>query len=115
MTNDTELSMYVDYFTSELQAVAQLEDRLFRKILIVTMIDSWSRAVYPDEVVHRKRFTDFVRNYSDWEDVERVNPCHLRQLLDGHGDEADSELQVETQKIVAGRRRGKMVGVSKDP
>jgi len=115
VTNDTELSMYVDYFTSELQAVAQLEDRLFRKILIVTMIDSWSRAVYPDEVVHRKRFTDFVRNYSDWEDVERVNPCHLRQLLDGHGDEADSKLRVETQKIVAGRRRGKMVGVSKDP
>jgi len=113
--NDSDLNAYVGYFAGQLEAVAQLEDRLFRKILTVAMVDTWSRAVYPAADGHRNRFTDFVGNYSGWEDADRVNPWHLQSLLHQLDDDADSPLRVATKEILAGRSEGEMVRLRRDP
>lgn len=83
------IDRYIGYFHTELENVAQYNNRLHRKILYVTLLDTLARVVYsPSQYSNTHRFIEFVRNFSDWKDKDRVSLMQLKLELDKHMESA---------------------------
>lgn len=115
MSVDQEIEHYCAYWAEQIVAVRKLDDRLFMKILFVTMLDCWSRAVFPEERRHRERFTRFVRQFSNWESPDRVNGWHLLFLLNSGDVVENSPLRDEVLERTAGWSEGEVVTEDADP
>jgi hypothetical protein len=95
MSNKEDINTYCSYFKERLEEIKAIENRLYRKILIVAMIDSLARAVYTGKG-NRERFICFIKSFSGWRDHCRVS---LPQLaLNLQSDSTNSELEREVKE-----------------
>jgi len=97
MSNKEDINTYCSYFKERLEEIKTIENRLYRKLFIVAMIDSLARAVYTNKE-NRERFINFIRNFSDWQDCNRVSLPQLALNLQSDSEIRDSELRREVEE-----------------
>lgn len=81
----SEPDIFFQYFNEVLENISELSKdskhtKLYQKILYVSILDSLSKCVYPRRKP-RERMVFFIKEFSGWENVERVSLPHLIQLL----------------------------------
>lgn len=74
---------YSNYFRNEIEEISALNNRLYKKILFVTLIDSLAKARFPNEKFQKKRFVDMIDIYAEWENVNRISIPQLEITLAG--------------------------------
>lgn len=73
MTNQERTEQYVSYFREQLFSIDRLQTRLHKKILLVIILDSLSRARYPSIQGVKERFVKMVTEEARWEHADRVS------------------------------------------
>lgn len=78
MTNREQIESYCSYFEKQLAQIQTLEDRLHKKTLLLVILDTLSRARYPNTEKNKTRFCQLVKEHIRWQDGQRVS---LYQVL----------------------------------
>ncbi len=78
MTNSEQIETYCSYFENQLAKIQKLEDRLHKKTLLLVILDTLSRARYPNTKKNKTRFYQLVQEHIRWQDGPRVS---LYQVL----------------------------------
>lgn len=107
-----KIDRYCSHFTEKLQELSPIENPLFKKILLVTMLDALARAPFPKETSNKKRFVDFVDKFSDWQEKYRISLPQLSLLLES---KPSTPLKNEVLKRLSFWDKTKEVLLSKDP
>lgn len=71
------VKQYSIYFSERIAEIDKIEPRLFRKVLLIGIIDTLSRAAFPTVSGHRQRVTQFIERCSGWHDHNRVSSQQL--------------------------------------
>ena len=75
------IDKFILFFRKEIECIKLYNSELHQKILYVALLDTLARVVYsphnPSE-----RFKKFIRNFSEWKDMDRVSVIQLKHRLD---------------------------------
>ncbi len=113
MSNKEDINTYCSHFEERLEEIKTIENRFYCKILIVAVIDSLAHVVYPKERVGQ-RFINFIRNFSGWEDCNRVSLPQL--VLNLPSDSITSELKMRIEERVESWQSGRIYRINEvDP
>jgi len=103
---------YFSYFNTQLSEVGGVNDQLFKKILLVTMLDTLARAPFPTEKSNKKRFVGFIDKFADWDEKDRISLPQLSLLLETTDC---SKLKNEVNQRLANWESGKEIYLTDDP
>ena len=81
MKHQDDINTYVSYFEEQINKVTDLEDKLYKKILYLCMLDTLGKARYPKHD-NQKRIISFLLNYAGSADMTRVSMPQLLFNLD---------------------------------
>lgn len=79
------INQFLANLKDQLEKINQLSNNFFQKILYTVFIDTLSRAAFPNERKHRKRFIKFIDECSNWDDKDRVSSQQLLLILTEEG------------------------------
>jgi len=77
-----DIDQYISYFRDQLVEIARVPHFLHRKILYVAVLDTLSRAAFPQEQGHHARNVTFLDMCSKWNDKDRVSALQLKLSLE---------------------------------
>lgn len=90
--NEKRIDEYIRYFGGKLDSVLELEDSkkdsldnsilMFKKLLVVSLLDTLSKIIYGSQKDNRERFTSFLEKFGDWADGARLSIPHLNRALE---------------------------------
>jgi len=90
--NEKRIDEYIRYFTGKLDSVLELEDSkkgspdksiiMFKKTLVVAILDALSKIIYGGSEKSWKRFVDFLMVFTDWPDGTKLSTTHLYRALE---------------------------------
>ena len=113
-----DIQRFVGFFKRQLQVIesAQFAEKgdLYKKALLVSVIDALSKTVYPRKG-NRDRFVSFIRYFGKWKDCERISLPHLVRLLEKVPDTDFSELRKFALSRFAEWPEGEVICLDKDP
>lgn len=72
MPLQARIDRYYTHFVGALQAIAASPDKMHRKLLIVSVLDTFGRVLDP-KAANKVRFLGLVRAMCDWKEAERVS------------------------------------------
>jgi hypothetical protein len=81
MTNQDQIEKFFAYFEKELRSIQSIENRLYRKIILVVIIDTLARARLPGANSTRERFIGLINTCSEWQDRDRVSLMQLSHSI----------------------------------
>jgi hypothetical protein len=81
MINQSAINQYCSYFEEQLKKVSMVEERLYKKILLVTMLDTRARVRRPNVQSNKDRFASLIRDCANWPDGNRISLPQLSFLL----------------------------------
>jgi hypothetical protein len=110
---DDEVKQFADHFSRQLVEIDEVEPHLFRKILLMGVIDALSRAALPTVSGPRQRVTQFIESYSGWQDHNRVSAQQLLLNLIDSGTDS-GQLYDVAQKRVSAWRDGHIIRPAED-
>jgi len=73
MTNCQHTEKYCSYFEGQLEQIQNLNDRVHKKVLLLVILDTLSRARYPTVKGNKTRFINLVKEHIRWNDSSRVS------------------------------------------
>jgi len=73
MTNRENIETYCSFFEEQLVQIQKLKDRLHKKILLLVILDTLSRARYPQTETNKARFLQLLKEHIGWQDGQRVS------------------------------------------
>lgn len=80
---EENIKYYCAYHNNQIKIISKLQcddfERTYKKLLLSSLIDSLSRTVYPRKG-SRDRFVEFVKNFGDWNDGNKISLPHLIRL-----------------------------------
>jgi hypothetical protein len=105
---------FAGHVTKLLSDVPNVQNASFRKVLYLVMLDALARVRFPENKSIGSRFRDFIRQYGDWPDGERVSLPQAQIVLSLHAD-----IALEVRTFVATRLalfdEGTYQGLQLDP
>jgi hypothetical protein len=112
MTNQDRTEKYHLYFQEQLTSIQNLETRLHKKILLVIILDTLSRARYPSVRGVKERFLKVINEHAKWEHAHRVS---LYQVFLSLTPAMGNALRKLASGSVNQWRVGTMPGLEADP
>ncbi len=94
-----EIETFFNFFIEERDKIHSLSSEQYRRILLLSLLDTLAKCAFPKEKGNRKRFTSLIDSYSHWQDKDRVSLIQLKYLL----DKSDCEEHLELKKEVNDR------------
>lgn len=79
----SEVQQFCDYMTRQIVEISKIDNRLFQKILFVSLLDTMGRAKFPHCNNNHDRMVRFIDECSSWEDRNRVSLVQLSLLKTG--------------------------------
>jgi hypothetical protein len=79
------VATYIGHFRAEHRKLLRLEDRLYRKLLVVTMLGALGEGRYPTVPGSKAKFIKLIETYSDWPDATSVSIPQLEMWIEKHG------------------------------
>jgi hypothetical protein len=112
MTNRERIENYCSYFEKQLTQIQKLDDRLHKKALLLLILDTLSRARYPNTRKNKTRFQQLIKEHAGWQDGERVS---LYQVLLLAPSANSSNLKDFVRASVAKWKNWGPIGIKADP
>ena len=112
MNNKDRTEKYHAYFQDQLTSIQSLENRLHKKILLVIILDTLSRARYPSVQGVKDRFLKVINEDAKWEHASRVS---LYRVLLSLTPAMGNALRKRANESVSQWREGTMPGLEVDP
>lgn len=110
------ITKYCEYFQERLKEISLISNRLYQKILLVSMIDTLGRARFPAEGKQGKRFIDFIRECADWPDKNRISLYKLHLSLQADSTVMSGALAEEVKQRLGKWQKGRGYGINEvDP
>jgi len=111
---------YISHFRDQIQGVRSVQSALYKKILIVTMLDALAKGRYPGTPSNGSRFIRLIEEYSDWRHAKLINWPQLEMMILDQGGPKKLGLSAEFMKKLSGgnwRRRNpyQLAGFEHDP
>ena len=114
----SDIELFMSFFRKQFNIINSAEfqenSSLYKKILIVGLIDTLSKSIYPRKG-NRDRFVSFVRNFCDWKSCERISLPHLVRLLVKVPDTEFSQLREFAFTHADKWHEGGEISIDKDP
>ena len=112
MTNQDRTEKYLSYFQDQLASIQNLVSRLHKKILLVIILDTLSRARYPTVPGGKDRFLKVINADAKWEHATRICLYRvLHSLTPGMGN----AIRNRASESVSRWHAGSMPGLEVDP
>lgn len=77
---------FLEYETRKFEEIETFQlgerEKVYKKVLYVTMVDALARTTSHPKQGPRDRFTSFVKNFCNWQDGGRVSLIHLIRMLE---------------------------------
>ena len=108
MTKEEEIEIYQQYFKGEINEISSIKNGLHQKILLVSILDTLSRARFPNERRHKKRFISFIKEYTNWPDKNRVGLYQLLLCLKSDRLVASGNLSKEVESRILRWQNGRL-------
>lgn len=80
MSVQENIDSFFRWFRDTREQIDDLPEH-FRRILLLSLLDTLSKCAFPKESKNRKRFVDLINYYSDWKYKDYVSLPQLRYLL----------------------------------
>lgn len=110
------IDSYCAYFEKQLRVIFALPDVMYRKVLIVIVLDTLARARLPQlKARNHDRFITFVKACGDWRDAGRVSPPQLMAHLNRNPKTAKRRLAQEASARLSNWQVGEMYPINVDP
>jgi hypothetical protein len=107
----------VDEFSTSalalMDAVREVPNESFRKVLYLVMIDGLSSMRYRRTLSPSERFEKFVRNYARWDEAERVSLPQAKLYIEAYG--GSSGLHSRVSLRLNEWQRGRIYDLTNDP
>lgn len=113
MINQNSIDQYCSYFEEHLRKVSMVEELLYRKILLVIILDTLARARHPKINSNRDRFVNLIKNCADWADNDRISLPQLSLLL--QISPGDGRLKREVDRKIGDWQHGRIYRLDIDP
>ena len=112
MSNRESIKSFCDYFNEQFSQIVLVDNRLYQKILLVTAIDALSRATHGAlELKPKRRFVNFVCNFANWKDKDRVSLVQLSHRL----PLLPSKLKDHVDEQLRNWKHSQIYGIDNDP
>ena len=112
MTTEEAIDRFYSYFKNQLDQISVLQNRLYKKLLFVAMLDTLARAKHPDTPSNKQRFMKLIDDCSDWTNRTRIGLPLLSLNL---SPIVVSELRDQVRERLAEWDYGKIYDLSVDP
>ncbi|KYZ77184.1 hypothetical protein AXX12_03360 [Anaerosporomusa subterranea] len=112
-----KINQFISHFNEEIHKVKELNNKLYQKIIYVTILDALGRARYPKKSPS-DRMKTFVRNYGNWADKDKISLVQLELNLDfmlTDEEKESSRLLLTTREKIATWESGHVYDSSADP
>jgi len=96
------IRQYSNYFRSEIDKIERIDNRLYSKILIVTLIDALARARFPDMRRNHDRFVKMIDTCAQWKEANRVSLYQLGIKLSVDSSTCGNSLEQEVSRRLSG-------------
>lgn len=114
MTVQDAIKQYCSYFREQFDKIDTVEPRLYQKILLVALLDTWARAKYPVQG-NKERFVNLITDCSDWKDCNRVSLPQLLYLLELSPEASKGNLIKEVTDRFGKWEKGRIYRLDIDP
>lgn len=112
------IDRFHSYFRSQISTINQLESPdysyHYKRILFVSVLDALSKVPFPRQN-SRNRMVSFIREFSAWEESERVSLPHLVKLLNLSPEPQFESLRAHARGLLSSWLPGEVVGLDRDP
>src|ERR1700732_2063233 len=79
------IEFYFDYFRRKAGEAAAIGDRVFRRIVLVTLISAMAEGRYGADGSDSEKFIKLVKHFGEWPDLVRVSVVQLKYLVAAPG------------------------------
>ena len=112
------IERFYSYFLSHISAVSKLEgpDHVFhyRRILFVSILDALSKVPVPRRE-SQNRMVSFIREFSGWQESEKVSLPHLLKRLSLSPEPQFESLRTHARELFRSWQPGDVIGLDRDP
>lgn len=114
MSNEIAIGQYCLYFEEQIEQILGLKDPLFRKILLVVVIDTLAHALCPDKN-NKDRFVELIQKCAGWPDCNRVSLPQLLFRIEAIQVVPDTGLIKEVKTKLEKWQTGEIYRIDSDP
>ena len=114
MTNPSQITKYIEYLNEELKKIGSIDNVLYKKLLLVTLLDSIARSKYP-KGGNKERFVNFVFDCGEWENSQRVSIFQLYYYLEKQQSSSYNDLKDSITKRTESFETGRIYNLDVDP
>ena len=118
-TTEQEINLYIEHFNKIVERLKKYKldesDRIFKKNILVSVLDAISRATSDYNDGNRDRFVGIIDNFSCWEDRSRVSAPQLQYLLKHLNSRSYERARKFIAEIVEENSNGEFIDLSNDP
>lgn len=113
-----EIERFIEYFKHKYKIIENTNfeesGELFKKIIYVGIIDALAKTVFPKSG-NRARFVEFIKNFSDWKNGEKISLPHLKRLIELSPEPKYEKIRKFVDSAYGQWIPGYVVGLEKDP
>ncbi|WP_413614772.1 hypothetical protein MRB56_12755 [Halomonas cupida] len=114
-----EIQPFISHFRDKVQRLRGYkfheEDRVFKKNILVSIIDALSCVTSNPNTGNRQRFTSMIKNFGDWPDHDRISAPHVGYLLDELNSPEYEKAREFIKSVIERNSDGRLVRLSDDP
>jgi len=115
----SRIDTYLSHFRDKVERLREYEiaqeDLLFKKNILVSILDALSRTTSNPKASNRERFTGIVQHFGGWPEHTRVSASHVGFFLKRLRDPAFENARTHIQCIVKRNSTGELIQLTKDP
>ena len=115
----SSISAYIGHFSKKVERLRAYEleekDQIFKKNILVSILDALSRTTSNSTASNRERFTSIVKNFGEWQDHTRVSVPHLGHFLRFLRDPNFGSVRDRVHCTISKNLDGRLVYLSEDP
>lgn len=112
MTNRERIENYCSHFDTQILQLKKLESRLHKKVLLMVILDTLSRARYSEVQKNNERFMLMIDNCAGWQEGSRISLNNLALSLT---NSTPSKLREHAVASISRWNEGEMPGLEVDP
>ncbi|MCF7802465.1 MAG: hypothetical protein K9N34_10675 [Candidatus Marinimicrobia bacterium] len=113
MYSEQEAKRFIEYFQEELVNVMKVKSRLFKKILLFTIIDCLGTSCDCPRKSHHEKILHLISELSNWNDQNKVSSPQLAVVLKNKGL-SDQDLYKKVYKKIGSWTDGQEPQISND-
>lgn len=118
-TIKADIEQFISFFRDRLDEIGKIANvtyaHQYQKMLFLSAMDALARARWPKEPSNKKRFTDFVSEFSDWSEGQRISLPHLNELLKNTTISEFAELKEFARLKMNAWKAGNIYSLDDDP